>query len=172
MNPSIELRIDSLIRALTESVLPELDAAPNAASQLHMCVSHLRIIREQVHLLDSFEAFEISSFTNLAHELLANASGGPEVTKRAATLRGLLNHPSSKSELRPSAPRGEELGSALEALVHAAYIDGDEKFRTCAVPIVLKHERERVMANRSMFSAMNWEPDVGLPQIETLLAGS
>ena len=76
MNPSIHLRIDSVIRALTDVVLPAVHADDRATEQLQLSVAHLGVIRDQLDTATLFERFELTGYERLATTLLEAATHG------------------------------------------------------------------------------------------------
>ena len=58
MNPTIDVRIDSMIRAMTEVVLPDLSPGGASAEQAALVLGHLHVLRAQADLAGPFEEFE------------------------------------------------------------------------------------------------------------------
>ena len=170
MNPSIQLRIDSVIRALEDTVDPAVAGDERAAEQLQMAIAHLRVIREQVDIATSFDRYELACFEGLGAELMAASSGGPSVVEATRTLRTILASSYSAQDPAAIRDRTDRLGRAIERLVYASYGDGDDAFQMAARTAVLNSERERVNANRSFFAGMAWESDVPSSDLDRLLA--
>jgi hypothetical protein len=170
MNPSIQLRIDSVIRALEDTVDPAVAGDERASEQLQMAIAHLRIIREQVYIAASFDRYELACFEGLAAELLAASSGGPTVVETTSTLSTILASSYSPQDPAAIRERTDRLGRAIEGLIYASHEDGDDAFQVASRTAVLKSERERVNANRSFFAGMAWESDVLFTDLNRLLA--
>ncbi|MBC2637617.1 MULTISPECIES: hypothetical protein [unclassified Rhodococcus (in: high G+C Gram-positive bacteria)] len=170
MNPSIQLRIDSVIRALEDTVDPAVAGDERAAEQLQMAIAHLRVIREQLDIATSFDRYELRCFEGLGEELMAASSGGPSVVEATRTLRTILASSYPPQDPAAIRDRTDRLGRAIERLIFASYDDGDDAFQVAARTAVLNSERERVNANRSFFVGMAWESDVLLTDLNRLLA--
>jgi hypothetical protein len=169
MNPSIDVRIDSMIRALSDFVIPELEDGGTGASQAALVLGHLHVLRSQIDLAGPFEKFELTTSLELASELLAVAAGG-ERTESALT--GLRAAVAGTSDHDPVAVRSstEALRSNIEDLIRASAVDGDPTLTDQLQTIVLGHERGQANANRSLFLGMGWESgESALPDLNALL---
>ncbi len=175
MNPSVHLRVDSVIRALEEVILPAVGADERAADQLRMAIAHLGVIRAQIDTASQFERFELANYERLATTLVETAGGrqaGPagerDVETACRALAGVLQRepPLDAAGVRA---RTDELGRAIETMVAASAEDGDEDLRSAAMTALLRSERQRVDANRSMFLGMGWEPGDGLADIASVV---
>jgi hypothetical protein len=169
MNPSIDVRIDSMIRALSDFVIPELDAGGTGAGQAALVLGHLHVLRGQVDLAGPFEKFELTTSLQLASELLAVAAGG-ERTESAMT--GLRAAVAGASDHDPVGVRSstETLRGNIEDLIRASAVDGDPAVSDQLQTIVLGHERGQADANRSLFAGMSWESgETDLPDLHSLL---
>lgn len=87
MNPSIETRIDSMLRALVEVVLPDLPPGSAAAEQTALVIGHLDVLKNQVDFGAAFDAYELSCMENLSSALLsAFDDHGAQASAAAANL--------------------------------------------------------------------------------------
>ena len=76
MTPSVDERLASIIRALTEVVLPHLpEDASLAQEQVHLSVGHLQILRAQFDATPAFEREELDDNKALAAALVATIKG-------------------------------------------------------------------------------------------------
>ena len=163
MNPSVELRIRSMMRALTEVVLPAVDPHNSLAQeQARLLLGHLHALA--LHHRDEARLDEINAaaMATLARELIACSAGGIHTGDATARLR----------EIIPTAdPRA--LSHAVEALMVASGIDGDADFQARSAALVLAHARTDTLRGRAWFKVMNFDatPEQ-LPSIEQLLRGS
>ncbi|HMO68292.1 MAG TPA: hypothetical protein PKE25_06450, partial [Novosphingobium sp.] len=67
MIPSIDDRLASVVRALTEGILPHLPAdASLAQEQVQLCIGHLQILRAQIDAAPAFEREELADAAALA----------------------------------------------------------------------------------------------------------
>src|SRR3546814_11904766 len=87
MTPSVDERFASVIRALTEVVLPHLPAdASLAQEQVHLSVGHLQILRAQFDETPAFEREELGDAIVLAGALTDAIEGG-QATRAAIAAR-------------------------------------------------------------------------------------
>lgn len=169
MNPSVHLRIDSVIRALEDSILPAVITDERAAEQLRIAIAHLGIIRLQVDEATLFERFELSNYQMLATVLEEASVGGPRVDAATRELTSVL-HEDHTDDIAVVRDRTTRLGCAIEELVRAAFQDGDDRFRSAAMTALLHSERQRIDANRALFLGMGWESGDGLPDVSSVVA--
>ncbi len=97
MIPSVDERLGSVIRALTDVVLPSLPPeAGLAQEQVQLCLGQLQILRAQIDGSPAFEADELADAAALARELagdaaadapLATALSGAEAARDPAAIR-------------------------------------------------------------------------------------
>ncbi len=93
MIPSVDERLASVIRALTDVVLPSLPPeAGLAQEQVHLCLGQLQILQAQIDGSLAFEAEELADAAALARELtddesLATALSGAEAARDPAVIR-------------------------------------------------------------------------------------
>lgn len=162
MNPSLDVRIQSMIRALTDTVLPQLIPGTAAADQAALVAGHLAVIRDQIDIAVGFDRYELRLYSLLAESLIDGASGGPRTTTAVSLLTSLLTSlVSAGSAHSPADVRAQvdALGSAIESLVHAVAVDGSNGAGGRVTAIVVDHERRRIAANRKLFLGMGWESD-------------
>ncbi len=169
MNPSIDVRIDSMIRALTDFIIPELDAGGTGAAHAGLVLGHLHVLRGQIDLAGPFERFELTQSLKLASELLTVMSGGERTETGLAGLRAAVEGADDRdpATIRSST---ESIRSSIEDLIRAAAVDGDTAVTSQVQTIVLVHEREQANVNRSFFAGMGWESgESALPDLHALL---
>lgn len=171
MIPSIDDRLDSMARAIQEAILPSLDPKQSLAiEQAHLTLGQIAIIRQQLDLAPAFERHEAEAMVALARRLLADARGGVETTKAAEDLQQAVAAATWDS---PPAVRAitHSVGCAIEALIAASGIDGDDAFRQSSFDHVLAAGRETALRDRSWNRSSGFEiADANLPEIATLLA--
>lgn len=170
MNPSLDVRIQSMIRAITETILPQLEPGTAAADQAALVAGHLAVIRDQIDVAVNFDRFELRSYRTLAASLADFSFGGPETSSAMKHLTSLIEAPIAE---HPAGVRKqvEMLGAAVESLVHAVASDGSTGVGARATSTVIDHERRRIAANRSLFLGMGWEDDSDdLPDLTLAMA--
>ena len=164
MIPSIDDRLDSVVRALQEVILPAL--APHqslAIEQTHLSLAHLRLVRERLDDAPRFELDEAQTLLTLAGRLIETAGGGESTLSAARALRSTVE---SAALDGPAAVRRttHAVGSAIEALIQASLEDGTEVFRASSLEQVLASDHASAMANRRWNRAAGFEPpDAGAP---------
>lgn len=77
MTPTIADRLDSMIQAMTDIMLPAVDPGEILArEQAGLVIAHLRMIQTQLPLADRFETVELDAAIALGRDLLPLAKGG------------------------------------------------------------------------------------------------
>lgn len=163
MNPSVELRIRSMMRALTEVVLPAVDPHNALAQeQARLLLGHLHALALHHRDESTLDALSDAALETLARALLGDSVGGAHTQAAAHAVRQAL----------PAAD-ARALSRAVEELIVAAGIDGDADFQASSAALVLTHARTETWRGRTWFKAMNFDarPEQ-LPSIEHLLRGN
>lgn len=169
MNPSIDVRIDSLIRALSDFVIPELPPGGTGADQAGLVVAHLQVLRGQIDLAGSYERYELEHATGEARALLAAAEGGEKTTRAARSLTESL---SDVDDHAPAFVRAstEAVRAGIDILLRSAAEDGDPGVTTQFRSIVITYERALADTDRSLFADNGWESGTSeLPDLQELL---
>lgn len=147
MTPNTDERLASVIRALTEVILPHLPAeASLAQEQAQLAIGHLQILRLQFDSVHGFEAEELADARALAAELAGAIDGGQDTTAAAAALDSAIAEDSA--DVRASLTG---LNRAIERLVQAVSADGSDRARSKLTEAILRHERIRVEKDRRWF---------------------
>jgi hypothetical protein len=88
MTPNTDERLASIIRALTEVILPHLPPeATLAQEQVQLAVGHLQILRAQLDSIPSYEREELEDSKAIAVALLQSVSGGAQTSAALDALR-------------------------------------------------------------------------------------
>jgi len=147
MTPTTDERLASVIRSLTEVVLPHLPAdASLAQEQVQLAIGHLQILRLQFDSVHEFEAEELADTLALASELASSIDGGGDTTAAVAALKvavGAVN-----TDVRGSL---SALNRAIERLVQAVSADGADGAKAILSKIILRREGDRVEKDRRWF---------------------
>ncbi len=154
MIPNIDDRLASIVRALTEVVLPHLPPeASLAQEQVHLSIGHLQILRAQIDAVPAFEREELGDIVALAAALRANVTGG------AATQTALADLAAAAKAADGSDVRGhyKAVSQAIEALVRVVSSDADPAGRTGLSRIVLEHEAARAQKDREWFAPFGFD---------------
>lgn len=85
MIPNVDERLASVIRALTDVVLPALPPEAGLASeQVQLSLGHLQILRAQLDATPAFEAEELADAIAIAEQLRGHADGALDDALAAA----------------------------------------------------------------------------------------
>jgi hypothetical protein len=156
MSPSVDERLASIVRALTDVVLPSLPPeAGLAQEQIQLCIGHIQILRAQLDDLPGYEVEELADAAALG-EALTRCGGGPRTRAATATLGEALVERSASGGGAVRAAR-QKINDAIGALVEAVAFDGDEASRAAVPGTILKMERERALKDRRWFSAFGFD---------------
>lgn len=148
MTPATDERIASIIRALTEVVLPHLPPeASLAQEQVQLAVGHLQILRLQFDGIAAFEQGELDDNKTLARALAHAIDGGPETSAAVAAVRDCAARETG-SEVRAEL---RAVNAAIEGLVAAVSADGAAGAKAQLSRIILEHEAGRVEKDRRWF---------------------
>lgn len=161
MNPSTDLRIRSMMRSMTEVILPAIPAENSLATeQAQLLLGQLAVMLEQKGLEPAMVLREKRSLIDLADSLLEASDGGEKTAKAAKALLAIKD----KSSV-------EALSFAIEELLLASGIDGSEAFKEASHRLVLEHSSITNELNRAWYKGMNFDanPD-SLPSIDELVA--
>ena len=159
MNPSIELRIKTMIRALTEIIIPAVDQNNSLAQeQAGLLVGHLNVLlahQGREHLMRNVEH---EALKELGTALVAESDGGDVTMAASASLNEHIKH----SDI-------DSLAHAIEKLVVDAGVDGSDAFKSVCNTLVIQHARAETLRARIWFKAIGFDHDPGtLPEIDEL----
>lgn len=150
MNPSVDDRLGSIIRAMTDIILPALPAdASLAREQLSLALGHLQILRLQLDQVPAFEREECEDARALAHAVLQSGAGGPTVVSALQALR----------QVAVSADSAAPINQAIHGVIGAAGADGDREFRMQLATMVIAREEIRSSKDRRWFAPMGFDQE-------------
>ncbi|MFT4564581.1 MAG: hypothetical protein ACI9BW_004350 [Gammaproteobacteria bacterium] len=159
MNPSIELRMRTMIRALNETIIPAVDPEDSLAQeQAGLLLGHLHVLLQHEGREQTMCKIEHGALKLLADALIEASSGGHASAAATARVRDL-----------PDDVDTDTLSHAIEALIIDSGIDGSDAFKQASKRLVIEHGREATRRSRVWFKAMGFdhEPDA-LPNIDSL----
>jgi hypothetical protein len=158
MNPSVDDRLASIVRALTYIVLPALpDDAGLAKEQTQLAIGHLQILRAQLDAAPGFEAEELSDARALGAALLVGGKGGAGTDAALHALRAALEQPVGAEHPRQSRLR---IAKATEELQRKTALDGDPGYRASSSEVLLRLQTERATKDRKWFALMGFDTDI------------
>lgn len=174
MRPQIQIK--SVVKALTDVVLPAVD--PNnklAQEQARLAIGLLKLMSEQLPLQHRFDRDELDRLLACSKALQAAARGGSATQAALVILAGVTQAATLALASPNTSPEDvvrevRALRAATGALVTQVYRDGEPSCRAGIRDIVLAMSKEQLLRDRSMLLMQGWEPDPGaVPPLHSLL---
>jgi hypothetical protein len=155
MIPSVNDRLASVVRALTDVVMPSLPPeAGLAKEQIQLAVGHLQILQVQLDGSLAFEARETEDARALGQMLHAKVEGGPHTQTALVALASALNTTTDMRSDRIA------IHAAIDLLIKASSIDGSSAFRTELGKIIIAHQTDRTIKDRKWFEPMGFDAGI------------
>jgi hypothetical protein len=152
MIPSVDDRLASVVRALTDVILPSLPPeAGLAQEQIQLAVGHLQILRAQLDGVPAFEAEEADDARSLGRALVEAGAGGTETQAAISALEIALSPNDDVRATRIS------IHDAIDRLVAKASIDATQAFRAELGRLIISHQSVRTMKDRKWFEPMGFD---------------
>ncbi len=149
MIPDTDERLASVVRALTDVVLPALPVeAGLAQEQVQLCIGQLQILRAQLDSILAFEAEELADAVALGDELVGLADHGE---LRAALLAGRAAR--APADVRAAR---KAVHAAIAELV-AATADRPPSERGAIHDAIMRAEKRRVIKDRRWFAPFGFD---------------
>lgn len=172
-----QLQIQSMIKALTDVVLPAIDPGNKLAQeQSRLVVGMLALMARQIPLQFRFDCDELARLLELARELRMQARGGASTDEAQASLVEAIDAGAAVLERAKADPSDvERAGCALRIatgeLISAVYRDGEPASVTRVERTALASAKQQLLRDRAFLITQNWEPDPkDVPAIGDLLA--
>ena len=144
MIPSVDDRLASIVRALTDVVLPALPPeAGLAQEQVQLSIGHLQILRSQLDDLPGFEADELADAIALGNQLV----GMTDAPALAAAV-GEAAHAQGPAAIRSSRVA---IHAAIDAITPTA------AHHPAMVEAIMKAEKARVVKDRAWFAPFGFD---------------
>lgn len=153
MNPSVDDRLNSVLRALQTVVLPALpESASLAQEQVMLAMGHIQIIQAQRDATPAFELQELADVHAMADAVLV-IGGAPEslATQRIALAKALAD------ESAPPRLASEVIRVAIDALLVAARNANEVVYRDALARTILPLGRARARKDREWFAIMGFD---------------
>lgn len=148
MKPSVELRLRTMMRAMSETVLPAVDPANSLAQeQARLMLGHLNALLQHHAGEGELERRDDRASRALATALLDAGDGGPATAQARDALRAAL-----------ADTDGDALAHAIERLVVAIGVDGEADLHAASTRLVLAHARAQTTTGRAWFKPMGFDP--------------
>lgn len=154
MTPTIDERLASVVRALTEVILPHLPAeASLPQEQTQLAIGHLQIIRAQLDAAPAFEREELDDAIGLAKALVDQVDGG-SATKQAI---GELAEALAAADGSNVRVQHQGINDAIDTVVKGASIDGTDASRNAMFGTILEREKARIQKDRAWFAPFGFD---------------
>ena len=175
MAPGFALRIQSMMRAMREVVIPAIPPDRRLAlDQANIIVGNLRIMAEQHDRLVEYELAERRDYTALLRDLLAAASGIVPADL-AAQSEALLSRAVPLASVglptqNDLAALVRDVKAAADATLQSALDHGAPDVRATISTLVLAQAERQVLRERRWTMAAGFELDpASLPSLDALL---
>lgn len=155
MNPSVNDRLDSMLRSLTSVILPALPQdASLAKEQTQLIIGHLTILRGQLDTQPAFEAEETEDLVDMAQKIAAIANGG---THSQSAIKLLNQQLSNLHKLETPSQRTNNVQLSIDKLLIALRNDGEITARAAVEAIVFELGSIRAKKDRQWFMPMGFD---------------
>lgn len=174
MQPSIEMRLRTMMKALSEVVMPAIDPTNRMAQeQAAVVLGSMDMLREQIDFAYWYEVVDLKSLCRLAAELaeVPGLESPPELASARDAARSLT----SRTDLTLSVLRDASvaLRDAISLSIEAAAEPAQPGIRTAVQRLVLDHSRDQIGRERAYVAGTKWD---GFPEslqtIEASLNGA
>ena len=174
MRPEVQLA--SVIKALTDVVLPAVDPDNKLAQeQGRLAVGLLALLSQQLPMQHSFDCNELQRLIDYSGQLQNAADGGDNTQKAAADLKSATDAATLALEGANTSPQALRdavalMRAATGELITQTFKDGDRSSRTRLSRLTLDMSAEQLIRDRSMLLMQGWEPDpAAVPPLKDLL---
>jgi hypothetical protein len=157
MQPGFDLRIRSMIKALSETVLPAVDPANKSAiEQLHITLGSLALLREQVDYAHAFEMADLRDMTAILAALPELAGSVSDQTRQVvAKAEALANGaPTSLTRLQDA---NCALRAAIAEEIAAAYLHLGDGAAARLERWLLQHGQGQISRERAFVAGTGFD---------------
>jgi hypothetical protein len=171
MQPGFDLRLRTMIKALSETVLPAVDPGNKAAlEQTHIVIGSLELLREQIDYAHWYEVVDAKSMARLVESLagtFADPTTAAAQTVAAETLATAARHDITLTALRDA---NRNLRDAISAIVEATFVQSDEALRNRVQRLVIDQSEQQITRERAFVARTKFDvfPDTLLGIEESL----
>lgn len=157
MTPSIDDRLQSIIRSLETIVLPSLPATASLArEQAELIIGHLHILQAQLDSSQEFEREELMDAINLAARLVALRSE-PELANNASMLEKAIESAQGASDPAGLRLARIELHRHIDSLISTVFAQGSTQAQVVLKDAVFKFETRRIPKDRDMMAVFGFD---------------
>jgi hypothetical protein len=171
MMPSIDLRLQTMAKAMADVILPAIAPEnPLALEQAQLLVAQLGMIAKHWRNAAKYEALGLREIAALAERLCAVATGGAETRAAVDALGTLLRERKGHSAGAVDEERAA-IATAIDVLIRASGVDGDEVFKEASSQAILEYSALEAWRGRVWFAGCGMDPErARLPEIDDMLA--
>ena len=176
MTPSIEIRLQTMVKAMAEIILPAIGPGNDLArEQGQLMIAQLGLIAKQWDKALAYDSICLRELIGLAHTLCKEATGGPQTTAAASALSELLQRHAPGDVLPTTQAKINEvrttLAAGIDKLVRATEIDSSAAFHEASAKAILDHGALQSWRDRVWFAAAGMDPErASLPSVDVMLA--
>jgi hypothetical protein len=171
-----EIQIKSVLKAMTDVVLPALDPANQLAQeQVRLCMGLLDLLSRQLPLQFRFDCDELTRLRAMGEQLLPLADPQAVDARTLQTLAKAIRDSGdvlarAKADPAEVVDSVRALRAVTGAVVQQACAGGLRSDTQRLERIVLDTSREQLLRDRTWLLAQGWESDPkAFPPIETLI---
>jgi len=157
MQPGFDLKFRTMIKALSETVLPAVDAGNKAATeQIQVTIGLLQQMREQLDYAHWYEVVDAKSMGALADKLAALTGKTADKAKAVADETRAI---AARYDVTLSGLRGanEKLRETISNTIESAYGLGKKDINTKIQALVLTHAEEQLTRERAFVAAAKFD---------------
>jgi len=165
-----DLQIPSLVKAMTEVVIPALDSSNALAmQQAQLVVGHLVLMMTRLPLQYRADRDELDRLVGFAAQI-QKAAGRSDADLSKAAKQGAAVLERARAEPGELVETAKALTAALDVVIRGAFKKGDKKVQSAVQEVTLAMSKDQLLRNRAWLIMQGWEPDpASVPAIETLL---
>lgn len=174
-----EVQIKSMVKAMTDVVLPAIDPGNKLAQeQGRLIVGLLSLMAKQMPLQFRFDSDELGRLVRLAAALKEAAGSAAEVRAGVEAMdRTAISAATTLARAQVGPEQVEQavrdLRQATSEVVRSVCAADDARAMQRVQQVVLATSKEQLLRDRSWVLMQGWEPDpAAIPRIETLLTAS
>ncbi len=168
--PSIELRLQTMAKAVADVILPAI-ARENALAreQAQLLMAQLGMIARHWRKAAEYDALGLREISALAERLCVAAIGGADTRAAADALAALLRERKGRAGSAVDEERAA-IARAIDALIRASVVDGDETFKQASSEAILEYSALEAWRGRVWFAGCGMDPErARLPEIDDML---
>jgi hypothetical protein len=170
-------QINTLIKAMTDVVLPAVDAENKMAQeQAQLIIGTLNLLAQRLPLTYRYERDELARFLAFADTLQIQAGDLPDAAQALHALKASTETGSDVLDRARAEPceleaANFDLREKIGALITTIYTGNETSKLKHISATVTAHAREQLLRERAWLIAQGWESDPkSIPAIETLIA--